>query len=298
MNTKSISKAALGAMLIALAGGSTDAFLDTPSAADLGLLKCQRTLTKETAKATTAAAKMYRKALDAGIKDFHTRPEVSAKTEQVFLSSLRRVSDSRVLGKSIEEKAEERIVAACDPDLNAFTNADLLGLPDATAQKSLKAKSLEAVSITVDGAPATIDSVQDLAKFAASKAVAEAIPPIFKSSANAPGILGAVKQKLETKSPPADDPTMIVDVLDILEKVERQVDADGDGEVDPNPTTMSTSTSSTTTTSSSTSTIPSGPVCGNCLWEPGEECDPCHPQAGSGCQSDCTCDGFGICNYF
>lgn len=287
----------VGAALLAASAGGAPAYVDTPNPVDAQLQKCQRTLLKETTKATAATAKMYGKCLDAGIKDYHGASSLSAATETVCVSALRKVEDSRELGKSIFEKAEAKIVNACDPGTHVFTVEDLLGLPGSTAEAPLNAKKLEAASATTKDAPATIDGVLDLAKYAGKTAIEQATRQTLGASPNSPKILGDLKAKIDASSPPPDDPTKIADVSELIEKMVKEVDGDGDGEIDSIPTTTSSST--TTTSSTVTTTTAAGPVCGNCLWEAGEGCDPCHPQAGPGCQPDCTCSVFtGPCNYF
>jgi hypothetical protein len=114
--TRSTARTAvLAGVLVACATGEARAFAGTPTAADLALFKCQRAITKETTKATATAAKVFRKVLDAGVKDYHTRADITAKTEDLVVASLRKVLDTRALGSSIQEKTEARIVSACDP---------------------------------------------------------------------------------------------------------------------------------------------------------------------------------------
>jgi hypothetical protein len=272
-------------------------------ALDAALLKCQRSITKEATKASGAAAKVYRKVLDAGIQDYYASPEISEKTAESVATTLRKLSDPRDLGSSIEEKTEARIVSACDPATHPFTNEDLLGLPGATAVVPLNGKALEGLSATTLGAPGTIDSVNDLAKTITRIAVTEVVKPVFASAPNGIAVLEATKTKIESLPIPPEDVTKHVDAIGILDSAKYLVDSDDDGLIDPKilvvdvPSTTST-TSSTSSTTTTTIFVPN--VCGNGVWEPGagEQCDPTSPQAGGDCQSDCTCAGFGVCNYF
>jgi hypothetical protein len=276
----------------------SNAFVNTPEPKDLALLECQRTLTKESTKAAAGAAKVYRKAIDMAVKDYFTKPDFSVATENTVVAALRKITDSRQLGKSIEERAVTKILEDCDPAANDFTIEDLLGDPGTTAQVPLNLKNAEAFAETILEAPSPLDNAEDIARFAVKNATTQTIRPIMNSVGNVGAVLDHLTQKIGAKTPPADDPTQITDIVETLAVVKKHVDHDGDGTIDPLPTTSSSTTSTSSSSSTSSSVAPN--VCGNCIWEPGvgEQCDPCSPQAGPGCQGDCTCNMFDICNFF
>lgn len=193
------------------------------------LAKCQQTIEKEASKQKQKEEASYGKCLKSVRKDVLEKglAEPTDKTAQSCQKDLRKINDSRKIGKTHAEKSKKKMMSACDPAEKAFTHEDVLNDMH-EGKPGLHGKNLEE-SCATQTSVTEMQTAEDLVDCVVESATKEAHEGIKKTAPKAATHLKDVSEKIKEQPDDAKDPSAKDDAAEAADKALESIDPDDDG---------------------------------------------------------------------